>query len=195
MCGPQVRFRERPGGTIPRAYSTCAVMRFDADGPEILRFAQDDTLTQPSGHLSIQAGRGTRQKAAQPVLLAVATTSTPPVIPGSSTLAASGRRRNRGRSEVVVFVLLLDLDRVPEELQFALALGGQSGRAAALRFASSTSCSGVEIPPVVDPLAISLPHRHRDRLSVRRRAVEEIHRRAVEIVPGVADVGLIDPGH
>jgi transposase len=22
MCGPQVRFRERPGGAIPRAYST-----------------------------------------------------------------------------------------------------------------------------------------------------------------------------
>ncbi len=36
------------------------MLSFDANGPEILRFAQEDTLTQPSGNLSIQASRGTR---------------------------------------------------------------------------------------------------------------------------------------
>ena len=33
MCGPQVRFRERPGGAIPRAYSTVPPTTTAATGP------------------------------------------------------------------------------------------------------------------------------------------------------------------
>jgi transposase len=33
MCGPQVRFRERPGGAIPRAYSTVPPTTAAAAGP------------------------------------------------------------------------------------------------------------------------------------------------------------------
>ena len=53
MCGPQVRFRERPGGEIPRAYSTvppttAAAATPGAGGPEVSAAGDAKPIPDPA---------------------------------------------------------------------------------------------------------------------------------------------------